>query len=74
MIACVEFIRKYGAIERIPGGFWVQPGTSATYPSFGTTTVEALVKRGAAKYTDWKENRNGRFPIKAELTQGDEQP
>lgn len=58
-----------GKLIRHPGGFWcgvgLNPGTSKT---FGTTTVEALVKRKAAEYTTWKDNRSGKFPVEATMT------
>ena len=55
-----------GSITRFPGGFWtVEPWGQKTW---GTSSVEALVRRGALEYCDWKENRNGRFPIRARMT------
>lgn len=58
-----------GEIHRYPGGFWHchdQTGR-ATPVSHGTSTVEALVRRGVAEYCDWKGNAAGRFPVKARL-------
>jgi hypothetical protein len=52
-------------IVRFPGGFWEIMGNA---PSFGTKTVQALVDRGIAKYTDWKDGRNGKFPVEARLS------
>lgn len=57
-----------GKLFRAPGGFW-RAREAGDYPSFGTSTVEALVTRGKMKYTRWQE-RSGRghrapFPIEA---------
>ena len=59
-----------GALVRLPGGFW--RGQSATQwsqgvPYFGATTVDALVTRGAMTYTEWRDSRNGRFPVRAAI-------
>jgi hypothetical protein len=51
-----------GTVERFPGGY-----------SFGTSTVEALVSRGIAEYSEWKDGRSGRFPIKAKLRSSEPQ-
>lgn len=52
-------------VERFPGGFWrCEPNGGY---SFGTSTVEALITRGIAEYSEWKDGRSGRFPIKATL-------
>lgn len=57
-----------GKIERHPGGFWARKGwTGVSEINYGTTSVQALVSRGLADYTDWKENRGERFPIQAML-------
>lgn len=64
----VEFARQHGnKLIRLPGGFWCREGlTRWERPWFGTTTVEALVKRGVAEYTKWQEGRS-RFPIEMTL-------
>lgn len=57
-----------GILERRPGGFWMLP--SADYlkaTSFGTPTVEALVKRGRMEYSEWKDGKRGKFPIRAQV-------
>ncbi|MDF2434757.1 MAG: hypothetical protein JWP44_4388 [Mucilaginibacter sp.] len=67
MSALVEFMKAGdGSVYRHPGGHWRR---SKTWDgdSFGASSVEALVKRGVAEYTDWQEGRNGRFPIRATL-------
>jgi hypothetical protein len=71
----VEAMKAHGRkMYRSPGGFWMaytQGDTRLASDNgriFGTLTVEALVKRGIAEYTDWRDGRNGRFPIEATLT------
>jgi hypothetical protein len=54
-----------GTVARHPGGFWYPTAKGATW--YGTSTVEAIVARGAAEYSKWQEGRNGRFPIEARL-------
>jgi hypothetical protein len=68
MTALLAWIRERGGeIVRFPGGFWtVEPWGQKTW---GTSSVEALVKRGVLEYSEWKENRNGRFPIRARIIQ-----
>lgn len=67
MLLCLEACRGWGgSIHRHPGGYW---GDSALrlHESFGTSTVDGLVKRGQLEYTQWQEGRNGRFPIRATI-------
>lgn len=55
-----------GRLVRHPGGFWSWDGATyedIRYRSFGTPTVEALVRRGVAVYTDFRDGRQGTFPI-----------
>jgi hypothetical protein len=67
MLAAFEHAKAHGgAIVRYPGGFWYAADRIGG-KSFGTPTVEGLVSRGAATYTEWQEGRNGRFPIRATL-------
>jgi hypothetical protein len=68
----IEHMRHEGGgfIYRHPGGFWSKaPGYFMRAQTFGTSSVEALVSRGIAEYVEWQEGRNGRFPVKAKLTQ-----
>lgn len=66
MQQCIDSMRTHGnTIERFPGGFW-RCEAGGGY-SFGTSTVEALVSRGIAEYTQWQPGRNGSFPIRATL-------
>lgn len=70
MTVCVQEMRAWGGlIERYPGGFWAKPG-EATHcePEFGTPTIEALVQRGFAVYSEHKEGARVTLPIKATLT------
>lgn len=65
MKEAIEFAKqKGGSLVRHPGGFWA--GADWTYhsKSFGTTTIEAIVTRGAGEYTEWKQTKHSRFPIK----------
>ena len=68
MLECVEYIRAHGAIHRHQGGFWANTGWLLhSGPYFGTSTIQSLVTRGVAEYTEWRDGRGGRFPIKAAL-------
>jgi hypothetical protein len=67
----VAYMREHGGkIHRHPGGFWAKPAYGYLGKSYGTSSVEALVKRGVAQYTQWKDSSRGggRFPIEATLT------
>ena len=63
----LDMRRGVGQVYRAPGGFWYQ-NTRQIPPSYGTSTVEAIVKRGYATYDEWKAGRHGAFPIRATLT------
>lgn len=64
-----------GKLERRPGGYWVYPGVALSGSRYvwwaGTTTVHALVTRGAMAYTKWQQrNRSkggGDFPVEATI-------
>lgn len=66
-------IENGGVIERMPGGFWVIPGTkwNGSSPAgswTGTSTMNALVRRRKMKWTAWqKGSGGGQFPIRAEV-------
>lgn len=66
MTDALDAMKKHGGLKRLPGGFWIRPSapTFAGESWFGTTTMEALVKRGVAKYTEW--TGDPRFPIRVE--------
>jgi hypothetical protein len=60
-----------GFLERLPGGFWVKPGTKfISYghtdgPNFGSTTVNALISRGVVEVT--KRAGKRQFPIEVKV-------
>lgn len=69
MREALDYASKHGGqLERFPGGYWCEPGRTQwdvnPHVSFSTSTVNALVSRGLAEYTEWKDGRNGRFPIR----------
>jgi hypothetical protein len=64
-----EFILKNGGdIKRFPGGFWTLEPVGRL-PSFGTSSVQALVTRGILKYTDWRKHSGSdrQFPVQASI-------
>jgi hypothetical protein len=68
MKAARDYAQQHGALCRYPGGFWSKPGGRDEGGMwFSTPTVQALVKRGVAAYTEWVDGRSGRFPVRAEL-------
>lgn len=67
-----DIIECGGKIVRHAGGFWTRPGAVRTatigYPFdwwLSTRTVDGLVRRGELQYTQWRDGRQGRFPIAA---------
>ncbi len=65
--------RHNNKVVRYPGGFWAAENWNMwSSPYFGTSTIEALVARGIATYTVWKDGRNGKFPIECILKDGKE--
>ncbi len=69
MCATIALAREHdGKLYRFPGGFWYASKTELYgRKHFGTPTIEALVKRGLAEYTEWKEGARGKFPIEMTL-------
>ncbi len=67
MRALLAWIADHGGeIYRFPGGYW----TASPFRSernWGTTSIEALVSRGLLEYTEWRESRACRFPVKARI-------
>lgn len=57
-------------LVRFPGGFWShREWRQHEGPWWGTTTINAIVKRGAGEYSDWKERKDGsKFPIEMRVT------
>lgn len=74
MREALDYASKHGGLERFPGGYWCEPGHSQwnvnPLVSFGTKTVQALVSRGLAEYTEWRDGRNGTFPIRMAVKEG----
>lgn len=67
MKTCLHYVALHGGkIDRWPGGFW-REGTAGLW--FGTTTIEALVKRGKLRYSAYRESQGRSFPIQAELVE-----
>lgn len=74
MTACLERLRAHGELVRLPGGYWARQGVkfSGSSPAEtwdGTPTIEALVRRGLAEYSQWQQGRGGKpFPIAVKPT------
>lgn len=67
MHSAINFAKKNGdKLIRQPGGFWRAEGVQ--YPWFGSSTINALVDRGVAEYTQWQERKNGGQPFPIEMT------
>jgi hypothetical protein len=74
MQEAVNYVEAHGGeLVRLPGGFWVRNGAALSDCHYGTPTVQALVSRGVATYSEWQEGRYGRFPIRMTLTRKDAQ-
>lgn len=73
MQTAVKFARLQsgGKLYRHPGGFWshqdFRKHPNIHYAHWGTPTIEALVRRGVAKYTASQNGRNGEFPTEATI-------
>lgn len=69
MFLCIDFMHSNGGVlHRQPGGFWTDSANYSPYQrTFGTSTVQGLVRRGVAEYVEWQEGRSGKFPIKAQV-------
>lgn len=74
MVACIDDMREAGGeFVRYQGGYWAaRNGPRACdgipRPNYGSSTVQAIIDRGEATYTEWRDGRNGRFPIAIKLT------
>lgn len=70
MKRAIAYMQRHGGkVVRYPGGYWA----SETWhmwagAPYKTPTIEALVRRGMAEYTAWKDGKNERFPIECSLT------
>lgn len=70
MRSAIEYMKEnHNRIVRHPGGFWAKETWRLGKPSFGTSTVEALVDRGVAVYTQSRQGKGPSFPIEAELVE-----
>lgn len=72
MVACIDFAREHGGLVRMQGGYWTKAGAgwNGSTPDdewFGTSTVHGCVTRGALEYSAYRDGRNGRFPIAAQI-------
>ena len=64
MVDAYDFAKANGGhLIRHAGGFWGSEHGRASR-TFGTTTAQALVRRGVADYTEWKESWGRKFPIR----------
>lgn len=74
MVACIDDANAAGGeLVRFQGGFWAARNGPRDYlgiprPYHGASTIKALIERGAAEYTEWKEGRDFRFPIAVRIT------
>ncbi len=57
-------------LYRFPGGFWSDKDWRLYEgPYWGTTTIEAIVKRGAGEYTKCQGRKDGsKFPVEVHIT------
>jgi hypothetical protein len=73
MVACIDLARANGGeLVRYQGGFWSDRGgghpTVNRREYHGASTVQAIVDRGYAAYSEHREGRNGSsFPIAMKL-------
>lgn len=71
MVAAIDYASENGnKLIRHQGGFWSNANWGRHQESYGTATVEALVKRGVMTYTMHKDTiaHPRKFPIEATLT------
>ena len=76
MVLCFDMARDAGGeLVRYQGGYWaprgVHPRALRGGVWHGTPTVEALVARGHATYTEHRPGRGGDFPIAMRLIDPD---
>lgn len=71
MVSCLDLALEHdGVLVRYQGGYWAPRGR--IHPklggeSYGSKTVEALVTRGVAEFTEWKDGRASRWPVAMKL-------
>lgn len=70
MESAIKHMARHGnKMVRYPGGYWADENWHAWHgPCWGTPTIEAIVSRGYAAYSVWKDGRSGKFPIECTLT------
>lgn len=71
MRAAVIYAKKFqNKIVRYQGGYWARANWEGAHKEhwFSTSTIQALVSRGLADYTQWQDGRAGHFPIEVTLT------
>jgi RimJ/RimL family protein N-acetyltransferase len=64
----IDFMRLHGGKIHRHGGYWWRERLDGM--GFGTSTINALERRGCIRYTEYKRGRGGEFPILAELVAG----
>ena len=68
MRQCMEYMQSHGnEIFRHPGGFWAEPNWTRGEINFSTQTVYGLFYRLLIEFTEHRENRGGKFAIRARL-------
>lgn len=79
MEKAIALFKEHGKLVRYRGGYWAQekapmrvldfmePDLLAPKDSFGTTTMEALHKRGLIQATEWKAWERGAFVVEYQL-------
>lgn len=65
-----------GVLVRFPGGYhqlveWKIDTLERVSKAWGTSTIEALVKRGYARYTKWQDGKKKPFPIEVTMMSKD---
>jgi len=65
MLEAIKFAQtnNAGKLHRHPGGFWTTREYHAHFRYFVTSTVEGIVNRGVGAYTEWRDGRNGSYPV-----------
>ncbi len=59
-----------GRLHRHRGGYWTpskNPNSPSTMEHYGTSTIDGLVRRGLAYYSDHRRGRSGEFPVEMTL-------
>jgi hypothetical protein len=73
MVACLDIAQEAGGeLVRYQGGYWADRGGGHPVgvnrrECHSTPTVQALVRRGFAEYSEYRDGRSGLFPIAMRL-------